>query len=87
MTFTVLPAEREDLRTLVEIFHEAFATHPEFSLIYAKCDMEEVIRRDVEDYEREFDIPGRRFFKLVDGENGYDCLSGFSNYYFVFRYL
>jgi hypothetical protein len=71
MTFTILPAEREDLATLVEIFHEAFATDPEFSVMNAKCDLNEVMKRDVEGYQKEFDTPGRRFFKLIDDETGY----------------
>jgi hypothetical protein len=71
MSFSLLPAEKGDLRELVEIFHEAFATDPEFSIIYQKCDMEEAIKLDVVGYEEEFDTPGRRFFKVVDSENGY----------------
>lgn len=71
MTFSLVPAEKADLAELVEIFHEAFATDPAFSIIFAKCDTKEVIQADVEAYEKEFDTPGRRFFKLVDGESGY----------------
>lgn len=71
MTFTILPAEKKDLLELVEVFHEAFATDPEFGIIYGNCDMKEVIKCDVVGYEEEFDTPGRRFFKLVDNENGY----------------
>jgi len=71
MAFSPLPAERGDLRELVEIFHEAFATDPEFCIIYQKCDMEEVIKSDLVGYEKEFDTPGRRFFKVADSENEY----------------
>jgi hypothetical protein len=71
MTFSLLPAEKADLTELVEIFHEAFATDPLFGIIYGKCDMREVIESDLVGYEKEFDTPGRRFFKVVDSENGY----------------
>lgn len=71
MTFSILPAEKADLTVLVEIFHEAFATDPMFSIIFGKCDRKEVIEADVVGYEKEFDTPGRRFFKLVDSESGY----------------
>jgi hypothetical protein len=71
MAFSLLPAERGDLRELAEIFHEAFATDPEFCTIYQKCDVEETIKSDLVGYEKEFDTPGRRFFKVVDSENGY----------------
>lgn len=84
MTFTILPAEKEDLTILVEIFHEAFATDPEVSLINANCDMNEVIRNDVERYEKEFDTPGRRFFKLIDDDNGYVDI--FNYYSFMLLY-
>jgi hypothetical protein len=71
MAFMILPAEKGDLPELVEIFHEAFATDPEFGIIYGKCDMKEVIKFDVVGYEQEYDTPGRRFFKLIDNESGY----------------
>ena len=72
MTFSVLPAEKGDLTELVRVFHAAFATDPEFSIIYRDCDMDEVVASDVADYEKEFETPGRRFFKVVDGEeDGY----------------
>lgn len=61
VTFKILPAERDDIATLVEVFHEAFAQDPAFSLIYANCDMREILENDVKDYEREFDVPGRKF--------------------------
>lgn len=75
MTFTILPAEKGDLTELVELFHEAFATDPDFSIIYGKCDRKEVIKFDVVGYEEEYDTPGRRFFKLIDDENGYVNIS------------
>jgi hypothetical protein len=71
MAFTILPAEKEDLVTLVEIFHEAFATDPVFGLVNKNCDMKEVVRSDLVGFEKEFDTPGRKFFKLVDNDNGY----------------
>src|SRR5277367_6269747 len=71
MTFTILPAEKGDLPALAEVSNEAFATDPAFGIIYGNCDMKEAIKCDVACYEQEYDTPGRRFFKLVDDENGY----------------
>jgi hypothetical protein len=70
MSFSVLPAEHSDLRTLAEIFHEAFATDPEFSIMYGRCKRSDVIDFDLQSYEREFVTPGRRYFKVVDNETG-----------------
>ena len=87
MTFSLLPAEKGDLTELVEIFHEAFATDPEFSIIYGKCDTKEVVKSDVVGYEKEFDTPGRKFFKVVDDEYGYVDFLYFTGCCFTFLFM
>jgi hypothetical protein len=77
MAFRVLPAEKGDLYTLTEIFHEAFATDPEFCLMYRNCDQEDVVRGDFRNFEKDFEFPGRRYIKVVD-ENG--CVKCFLSY-------
>ena len=70
MSFDLLAATAADLPVLVSVFHAAFEDDPNFKWMCPSCDPAEVYSRNLEFFRIELGKPGRRYFKVVDKENG-----------------
>jgi hypothetical protein len=68
--YTIRPATLEDGKTFMTIFHESFISDPLFETMWGKADREELIKRDVGRYERDFVRKGRRCWVAVEEGSG-----------------
>jgi arginine/ornithine N-succinyltransferase beta subunit len=68
--FVLQPATAEDLPELALIFQLAFEKDPNFSYLSAGTTLDDRVARGTLGYQKEFVKPGRRYFKVVDQENG-----------------
>lgn len=71
MTFEIQPANFEDMPEFVNIFQEAFAEDPNMRFMYPSTPLNVRLERSLKFHEKEFSMPGRRAFKVVDTETGY----------------
>jgi hypothetical protein len=70
MPFDLLAATAADMPALVSVFRVAFEDDPNFKWMTPDCDPAIVYSRDLENFRKDWDRPGRRHFKVLDRENG-----------------
>lgn len=70
MTFELAPAVLSDIPETVDIAIAAFETDPIFGQMKLNCSLADVRTCDIKLYERGFQEPGVRFFKIVDNNTG-----------------
>lgn len=70
MTFELAPAVLSDIPEIVDVAIAAFETDPIFGQMKVDCSLADVRTCNIEVYERGFQEPGVRFFKIVDNDTG-----------------
>ncbi len=67
----MLPAPRSDARACAIIFDEAFSQDSVFAAMHGTADHDACVEKSVAYFDNDWETPGRRWFKIVDENNGY----------------